>query len=84
MKSMFVISSLTLIGGFCVFCIIQPRRVAAYARSEFLKSSKWVRHWPSVKIVMMEWFPASLRGMGFIGLMAVLVALVNFLQTNSK
>jgi hypothetical protein len=84
MKSLFVISSLTAIGAFCAFCIIQPRKVAAYARSEYLKSSIWVRNWPSMKIVTMEWFPLYLRGMGVIGLMVVLVALVDFLQTNSK
>jgi hypothetical protein len=84
MKSLFVISSLTAIGAFCVFCIIQPRKVAAYARSEYLKSSIWIRNWPFMKMVTMEWFPSYLRGMGVIGLLVVLAAVVEFLQTNSK
>jgi len=37
-----------------------------------------------MKIVFMEWFPIYVRGMGVMGLMAVLVALVDFLQQNSK
>jgi hypothetical protein len=40
--------------------------------------------WLSMKIVMMEWFPIYVRGMGVMGLIVVLVALVDFLQHVSK
>jgi len=37
-----------------------------------------------MKIVMMEWFPTYLRGMGVMGLMVVVVALADFLREFSK
>jgi hypothetical protein len=40
--------------------------------------------WPMLKIVFMEWSPFYVRGMGVMGLMVVLVALVDFLRQNSK
>jgi hypothetical protein len=81
MKALFVISSLTVIGAFCAFCVIKPRKVVSYLRADYIKSSI---KWPTMKIVFMEWFPIYVRGMGVMGLMVVLVALVDFLQQNSK
>ncbi len=81
MKSLFVVSSLTAIGALCAFCIIQPRKVTVYLRADYMKSSI---KWPSMKIVTMEWFPIYVRGMGVMGLIVVLVALVDFLQQISK
>jgi len=81
MKSLFVVSTLTAIGALCAFCIIQPRKVTAYLRADYMKGSI---KWPSMKIVMMEWFPTYLRGMGVMGLMVVVVALADFLRQFSK
>jgi len=82
MKFLFVISSLIAIGALCAFCIIAPGKVVAYLRSDYMKSP--IKLLPSMKIAMMNWFPTYLRGMGVMGLLVVLVALVDFLQQNSK
>lgn len=43
MKLLFVVSFLTAIGSLCAFCIIQPRKVTAYLRTDYTKSSIKVR-----------------------------------------
>jgi len=37
-----------------------------------------------MKIVMMEWFPTYLRGVGVMGLVVVILALADFLRQFSK
>ena len=68
------------IASVCALCAIQPSKVAAFARNHYLKSPKWARNWPFAKIVMMEWYPIYLRGIGIIGFGCVLLWLIGLIE----
>jgi len=72
------------IAAVCALCAIQPSRVAAFARNHYLKSPKWARNWPFAKIVMMEWYPIYLRGIGIIGFGCSLIWLIGLMREISN
>jgi hypothetical protein len=72
------------IAAICVLCAIQPNKVAAFARNHYLKSPEWARNWPFAKIVMMDWYPIYLRGIGIIGFGCALIWLVGLIREFSK
>jgi hypothetical protein len=84
MKVMFVVASLAIVAALCMFCAVQPGKVAAYIRSDCLRSSKGLRNSTFAKLIMMEWFPIYLRGIAIMGCLAVLLALIEFFGIGSK
>jgi hypothetical protein len=72
------------IAAVCALCAIHPSKVAAFARNHYLKSPKWARSWPFAKIVMMDWYPLYLRGIGIIGFVFALIWLIRLMQQFSR
>jgi hypothetical protein len=73
-----------VIAAVCALCAIHPNKVANFARNHYLKSPKWARNWPFAKIVMTEWYPLYLRGIGIIGFGCALIWLVGLIQKFSN
>ena len=68
----FAVIALVVLGCACLF---RTTVLVEWARKDYLRSTRNIQAWSSTAIVMKDWFPMYLRGMGvFALLIAILVA----------
>ena len=68
----------------CAFCVVQPKKVAAYMRRKHLGRPSWLRNWPFAGMVMKDWYPVYLRVAVIFGFVFALVWLMLLIRLFSK